>query len=58
MNIIFLLKKKIAKNNIIEKLKSYYYVKEFKNIYMPCKYKKYFENLNEKKVITIFKTNP
>tara|TARA_B110000037_G_scaffold219662_1_gene285302 strand:- start:255 stop:854 length:600 start_codon:yes stop_codon:yes gene_type:complete len=48
-------KEKIKKNDIINKIKEHYFLSTFRNIYMPCKFKKYFENLNEKKIMTIFR---
>ena len=48
-------KDKIITNRIVEKMQSFYYVQGFKNIYMPCKYKKYFSNLNYKKCVTILR---
>ena len=46
-------RKMITEKNVIEKLNLL--KPQLKEYYMNCKHKKYLENLNEKKVITIFR---
>ena len=43
----------LKNKNIIDKINLY--VPELKKYYLKCKYKKYLEDLNEKKIITIFR---
>lgn len=45
--------KNMINKNIIEKMNIF--IPELKKYYLKCKHKKYLENLNEKKVITIFR---
>jgi hypothetical protein len=53
-NLYFEFSRKIIMNKkIIEKMNQF--IPELKKIYLKCKHKKYLENLNEKKVITIFR---
>lgn len=53
-NLYFEFSRKIIMNKkIIEKMNEF--IPELKKIYLKCKHKKYLENLNEKKVITIFR---
>ena len=46
-------KRNIKIKNICDKINIY--IKELKKYYLKCKHKKYLENLNEKKVITLFR---
>jgi len=45
--------KSLTNKNIIDKIKLH--VPELKQYYLKCKHDKYLENLNEKKIITIFR---
>ena len=45
--------KNLSNKNIIEKINLY--IPELKKYYLKCKHKKYLENLNEKKIVTIFR---
>ena len=45
----------IEDNNIIEKLQSLYFTKNFKKYYINCKYIKHCTNLNTKKCFTILR---
>ena len=40
---------------VYEKLKLSYFTNNLKRYYLPCKYKKYFEKLDDKKLITILR---
>jgi hypothetical protein len=46
-------KKNIATKKIIEKINEFIIL--LKDYYLKCKHKKYLENLNEKKIITLFR---
>jgi hypothetical protein len=46
-------RKNLLNKNIIEKVNEF--VPELKKYYLKCKHKKYLENLNEKKIITLFR---
>lgn len=46
-------KKNLATKKIIEKMNIY--IDSLKEYYLKCKHKKYLENLNEKKLITLFR---
>ena len=46
-------KKNIMKKNIIDKIDEYIIL--LKDYYLKCKHNKYLENLNEKKIITLFR---
>jgi hypothetical protein len=46
-------KKNIKNKNICDKMNIY--LEELKKYYLKCKHKKYLENLNEKKIITLFR---
>jgi len=46
-------KKIIINKDIINKIQPF--ILELKKYYIPCKHKKYLENLNEKKIITLFR---
>jgi hypothetical protein len=46
-------KKNMATKKIIEKINEFIVL--LKNYYLKCKHKKYLENLNEKKIITLFR---
>lgn len=46
-------KKNIKNKNICDKINLY--MKDLKKYYLKCKHKKYLENLNEKKIITLFR---
>ena len=45
--------KNLINKKIIEKIN--FYIPELKKYYLKCKHEKYLENLNEKKIITIFR---
>ena len=46
-------RKNLLNKNIIEKINEF--IPELKKYYLKCKHKKYLENLNEKKIITLFR---
>lgn len=46
-------RKDLEKKKVLEKFNNY--IDELKKIYLPCKQKKYLENINEKKFITILR---
>jgi hypothetical protein len=46
-------KKKLKNMNVFEKIKPY--IGELKKYYIKCKHEKYLNNLNEKKIITLFR---
>lgn len=46
-------KKMITSKDIINKIQPF--IIELKKYYIPCKHKKYLEDLNEKKIITLFR---
>jgi hypothetical protein len=53
-NIYYEFSKKILKNkNAIQKIIPY--IEELKKYYLKCKHEKYLNNLNEKKIITLFR---
>lgn len=45
----------ISDKNILEKMKLPYFKNNFEKYYLPCKYKKYFPDLDDKKCITILR---
>lgn len=45
----------ITKKNVIKTMKNEYFTKNFIEFYLPCKYKKYLQNVDEKKCITILR---
>ena len=49
------LREDIITKNILIKIKISFFVNNFKKYYLPCKYRKYFDEINEKKVITILR---
>jgi hypothetical protein len=46
-------RKDLEKKKVLEKFNTY--IDELKKIYLPCKHKKYLQNINEKKFITILR---
>lgn len=49
------LREDIITKNILSKIKIAFFVNNFKKYYLPCKYRKYFDGINQKKVITILR---
>ena len=47
------LREDIVTKKILSKIKITFFVNNFKKYYLPCKYRKYINDINEKKVITI-----
>ena len=45
----------INRKQVYTKLKLPYFINNLKGYYLPCKYKKYFEKLDNKKLITILR---
>lgn len=45
----------ITKKNVVKTMKNEYFIKNFIEFYLPCKYKKYLQNVDEKKCITILR---
>jgi hypothetical protein len=46
-------KKNLKNKNAVEKI--IFYIEDLKKYYLKCKHEKYLENLNEKKLITLFR---
>ncbi len=45
----------IKRKRVIDTMKNEYFTTNFIKMYLPCKYKKYFTNITEKRTITILR---